>query len=463
MSLDRKISRIKKISELEPDKNWENKTKYEILAEISVQNRLRKAEKLSVNERFDLSMMNFFSHMVPSLSKVIAGFLIIFMGTGVSFVAQASVPGEPLWPIKRSIEKVQLSLTISSVKETEVHIKHVNERLEEIDKIIADSNKEPVKNEVKQAAIKKAVTHLEQDVTAVDTALKVAQQEKEPLEVVELAKKVTDATKEAANTLEKQAIDVDDEELSEVLDSAKEVNDDVKKSAVTVALEVHEDIMIVDADVILENTNNDLDLDTSTPDTIGLVEETTTVVDQEELEAVTNVIKEILASELDEVLEEVQDLNQKVEATDQEEISKLQEESDNMEVTEEEIFVEDPSLEEISLEEIDVIKDNPEEGDQILEEARALLADGFLKNAFHKISLVKEKYARADIIMEQIQEAIDNNHLIDAEIIDQVNIEAESNPEAIEEADIEASLSDEAIVEEEPAIEEESDTEEVVN
>ena len=458
MSLDRKISQIKKLSDLQPDKNWENKTKYEILAEISGQNRLREAEKLTINERFDLSMMNFFSHMVPSLSKVIAGFLIIFMGTGLSFVAQASVPGEPLWPIKRSIEKVQLSLTISSVKETEVHIKHVNERLEEIDKIIADSNKEtindPIKTKAKQAAIKKAVTHLEQDVTAVDTALKVAKQEKKPLEVVELAKKVNDATKQAATTLKKQSVDVADKELSKVLNSAQEVNSVVKKSAVTVALEVHEDIMT--GDELIEPTlidNNDLEKDTSTPDTIGMVEETTTILDQEELEAVTNVIKEILASELDEVLEEVKDLNTKVEEADQEDIDKLQEESNTEEETQAELFVE----EEISLEEIGVIKENPEEGDKVLEEAKALLADGFLKNAFYKISLVKEKYARADVIMEQIQEAIDNNNLIDANIIDQVDIEV--LPEVIdetntEEVDTEASFTDEAIAEEEPAIEE---------
>jgi hypothetical protein len=452
MSLDRKISQIKKLSELTPDKDWENKTKHEILAEISGQNRLRQAEKLTSNERFDLSMMNFFNHLVPSLSKVIAGFLIIFMGTGVSFVAQASVPGEPLWPIKRSIEKVQLSFTISSVKETEVHMKHASERLEEIDKIISDSNENPVEIEDKQAAIKKAVTHLEQDITAVDAALKVVQQEKEPLEIVELAKKVTDATKEAVDILEQQAIDVDDEELSEVLDSVKEVNAEVKKSAVNIALEVHQDIMAVDGPVEPVITDNsDLDIDTSTPDTIGVVEETTTVVDQEELEAVTNVIKEILASELDEVLEEVQDLNEKVGATDQEEISKLQEE--NTEAVVDEASIE----EEISLGDIDSIKGNPEEGDNVLEEARALLADGFLKNAFYKISLVKEKYARADVIMEQIQEAIDNNNLIDANIIDQVDIEV--LPEVIdetntEEVDTEASFTDEAIAEEEPAIEE---------
>lgn len=450
MNLDRKISRIKKLSELQPDKNWENKTKYEILAEISGQNRLRQAEKLTVNERFDLSFMNFFSHIVPSLSKVVAGFLIIFMGTGLSLAAQASVPGQTLWPIKRSIEKVELSLTISSVKETEVHIKHLNKRLGEIDKIIEkgseDSVKQdPVKTEKKQAAIKKAVTHLEQDVTAVDTALKVAQQEKKPLEVVELAKKVTDATKEAATTLKKQSIDVDDKELSKVLDSIKEINTEVKKSAVTVAIEVHEDIMTTDQDIVVDTLNNDdLNLDTSTPDTIGVVEETTVIIDQEELEAVANVVKEILASELDEVLDEVLDLNSKVETTNQEEIVKLQEE--NTEAVVDEASIE----EEISLEDIDSIKGNPEEGDQILAEAKVLLTDGFLKDAFYKISLVKEKYARAEIIMKQIQEAINNHNVIDAEVIDQVDmIDAEVEIIDPEEIDIEASLSNEAIEEEE--------------
>ena len=60
MSLQKRFSQLGGLSGLQPDKNWENKTRYEILAEISSQNKLMQAQKLSSGEKADLAVMSFF-------------------------------------------------------------------------------------------------------------------------------------------------------------------------------------------------------------------------------------------------------------------------------------------------------------------------------------------------------------------------------------------------------------------
>ncbi|MBT7228320.1 hypothetical protein HN859_02315, partial [Candidatus Parcubacteria bacterium] len=202
MSLTRKISQLKKSDDLMPDKTWETTTKHDLLSEIASQNRMTQAQKLTSTEKADFFVMNFLNKVSPSFGKVIAGVIIIMMGSGVSIAAQASVPGQALWSIKRSvIEKVETSLALSPIKETEVHIKHAKERSEEIKKILDDDESTQEKKDKKQKDVTQAALHLEKDITAADSALKIVQEEKNPLEVVELVKKVTDATKEVSESL----------------------------------------------------------------------------------------------------------------------------------------------------------------------------------------------------------------------------------------------------------------------
>ena len=103
MNLANKISQIKHLEEIQPDKKWEKTTKYNLLEEISAQNRLMQAYKLSTAQKVDLFAMRVFNRLAPSMTKVLASFLILMMFFGINIAAQASVPGETLWPVKRSI------------------------------------------------------------------------------------------------------------------------------------------------------------------------------------------------------------------------------------------------------------------------------------------------------------------------------------------------------------------------
>jgi len=396
MSLEKKLSQLKKVSELQPDKKYKAVSKFDLLAEISSQNRLMKANKLTFAEKLDLLSMRVLRRVVPSVSKVVAGFLIVVMGSGVSLAAQASVPGEPLWPVKRSIEKVELTLTLNSVKETEVHIKHVGKRLKEIDKILKEENGTPERKAKKSKAIKQVISHLEKDVSDVDNSLKIVKEERKPLEIVELAKKITDSVNETTKILEKQAVDSNDKGITEDLDEISKKNDEVKDSAVSVALEVHEEIVankkVVEEGIVedISTTEGILEMVTTTEAILEIVEE----VSDEEALAVEVVVKGLIAEEIEETSGEIDVVKEKTEK-----------------VAETDITVK--------------VKD---EAGVALDEAKVFLEEGSLKNALDKVVESKEINDKDGEEIDEkivIEEAEDN---IVEEVVTEEVIEESEEP-----------------------------------
>jgi len=420
MSLAKRISRIKNLENVRPDKRWEKTTKYDLLEEISSQNRLMQAQKLSNTQKIDLFTMRVMNRMAPSMTKALTVFLIFMMFFGVNIAAQASVPGEPLWPVKRSIEEAEISLTFSPVKKTEVHIKHVNERLEEIDKILVeDTSSKPEAKIVKDKAVKQAISHLEKDVVSVDSSLKIVKEEKKAIEVVELVKKVTDATKEVDNKLAEKKIEAqntNDKELGEALTQAKVLNKQVKKSAVAVAIEIHEETQkTAESNAILKTTKATSTpegmietvkvgtLETSTPEMLKTEEQEQ--ADLSEAETIKNLVKEIVASEINDLSAEVKDVKQKVEVVDQK----------NLEIIKKGALgeVDGDKVITSELDELDVIKkESQEDSEVILQEAKILLDNGLLKDAFEKVSEANEKYQKAEVTLEKISQAIEGNEEI---------------------------------------------------
>lgn len=407
MSLEKQLSQLKKLSDLQPDKRWANNTKYELLDEIHSQNRLTQSQALSGYEKVNLVSMKILNRFAPSLTKMVAVFLIFMMGSGVALAAQVAVPGETLWPIKRSIEDMESSLTWSSVSKTEVHIKHVNKRLEEINKILQDSG---INDNSKEKAIKQAVRHLEKDVTLVDSSLKIVKEEKDPIQVVELAKKVADTTKEVAQVLDKKVVESNDKTIEAALDNVKAVNEEVKKSAVSVALEVHDEVVGA-----VQNTEANIALSasvaTSAPNmsndttTTALLNPPTVNIDKDQIEAVKNVVKEMVASEISDTSSNVvETAKQKAESVDQKDIDTLKKE-----------------VKSVSLEDISILKDDPQKVEDSLTEAKTLLQEGFLRDAFAKINQVRDKYQKASDILTNINKAIQNHRTIDKSVIEEID------------------------------------------
>ena len=300
------------------------------------------------------------------------------MGSGVGFAAQASVPGEVLWPIKRSIEKAELTVTLSPVRETEVHIKHVNKRLAEIDKIVKDLNKtdQPGQTVKSEKAIKKAVGHLEQDVTAVDTSLKIVKEEKKPVEAVSLAKKVKDATKETKNKVSslEEANKSKNAVFKEALNDVKKFNEEAKESAVNLAVEVHEEVESAMKKSVIDQ---EISTNSTTPQTY---------IEERDAQTIKNLVTEIIASEIDDLSSEIKNTKEKVDVAGEE-----QENNTDASVGQQE-----------DLTNINSIKSKPGAAEVVLDEAKVLLGEGALKDALNKVSESKEINSEAETVLEQI-------------------------------------------------------------
>lgn len=76
---------------------------------------------------------------LPFPKMVFAGVLsiaVLWLVNSTAVAASNSLPGQTLYPVKRTVEKIQLTLTVDSVKKTEVRIKHAENRLVEAKTII---------------------------------------------------------------------------------------------------------------------------------------------------------------------------------------------------------------------------------------------------------------------------------------------------------------------------------------
>lgn len=413
MSLRKRFSHLEKFDELQPDRVWENKTKYQILAEISSQNRLMQSQKLTSTDRADMFFMNFLGKVSPSFSKVVAVFLIIMMGSGVGVVAQASVPGETLWPVKRSMEEIELSLTFNPIKETEVHIKHVGKRVKEIDKILQSDSAQPNR---KEKAIKQAVSHLETDVNSVDSSLKVVKEEKKPTEVVELVKKVADASQEVKTSLEaSQASNANNQVINDALKDAAQVNDQVKDSAVNLAVQVHQEVTAAATTSQLPE-NNSTSTASSTANSVTPVTNNATT---QEAAAVKAVVTQIIVSEINNLSQEISNTKEKVDNVTKEDLNVLSAKETKIDSTSKIIA------------DISVVKETPAAATVALDQAKVLVQEGSLKDAMDKVSESKEIKKQADVILDKLQVVAQDKAISDQNASSTPATTSTSTPKAI--------------------------------
>ncbi|KKP92348.1 MAG: hypothetical protein UR94_C0001G0033 [Parcubacteria group bacterium GW2011_GWA2_36_10] len=363
MNLAKKISQIKHLPLCQVDNDWERTTKHQLLSEIYSQHRLMKAHSLTAEERFRLFSMKITRRLMPSLAKTVAFLLVIFLGSGMTFAAQASVPGEALWPIKRGFEKAELTLAVSSTKEAEVYIKHITKRLQELDKIVASTKSDPDKQIANDKVLKQVISYLGKDTAAVDKTLQIVKEEKEaPLETVLLAQKVKEVanqTKDKVIVLEAQALTNNNPVLEQALAEVKTASADADKTAVKVAVEVHQEVVASAAQNVEKSTNSQAD-------------QKQAVADQAEVKAVQTAVAEIIKSEISQLTTDIQDSKKQAEAVNS------QVNKDIVQVT--------PAIningDVISLKEI---SEKPKAAEGKLGEAKLLLDAGSFKDAADKL------------------------------------------------------------------------------
>jgi hypothetical protein len=88
------------------------------------------------------SLVSVFTQKRFAYQFALATFLLIFLivsTSGVAFASQWTIPGDTLYPVKTSLERVQLALSLSEARRAQLHIAFAERRLVEIQNLVMES------------------------------------------------------------------------------------------------------------------------------------------------------------------------------------------------------------------------------------------------------------------------------------------------------------------------------------
>jgi len=118
------IGQIRELRQIKPNKDWVALTKSRILGE----------KKIELTPIF-LSSVGHYLRLFFGWRPIYAGLIIVFVLFGLFGFAQNSLPGDPLYPIKKISERAQ-AVFVSEEEKPAFQLKLANERLEELAKIV---------------------------------------------------------------------------------------------------------------------------------------------------------------------------------------------------------------------------------------------------------------------------------------------------------------------------------------
>ncbi len=202
------ISKIKQQPDLVPDKQWLRLQKAALLSEISVMQKERQAQRLSLGQRAELISLRITRRFVPSTMNVAVFAVLLLIVSSAGFMAQAAVPGDILYTVKISLEKAELTLANDPVSEAEISMKHADVRLRELAVISSNDN---IDTQTKDQAMAEVVRRLEKNIVAADSSLKIARSSGDSDRISKtliLARDLSRRAETTAKTLEKQVKDI---------------------------------------------------------------------------------------------------------------------------------------------------------------------------------------------------------------------------------------------------------------
>ncbi|MCL5436092.1 MAG: DUF5667 domain-containing protein [Patescibacteria group bacterium] len=106
-------------------------------------------------------LSGFSLHIPKTAFAGIMAVMMLWMVNSAAVAASNSLPGQTLYPVKRTVERIQLTLTLDDVKKTEIRIKHAETRLNEA-KTIVDTSSSTNEKIIEQALndLKSATTQV---------------------------------------------------------------------------------------------------------------------------------------------------------------------------------------------------------------------------------------------------------------------------------------------------------------
>lgn len=225
------IQKIKELRGIEPNKEWVFLTKKEILG-----------DKLSSAGTGIFRM--FESALSYKYKYALSGLVAILLAGGIFISAQQALPGDLLYPVKRTIEKTRLVLAPKE-QQPNIQLEYANEKLESVVKVAQEKKVEKLAPLIEeyQINISEAARVLERvknpDVKEIVKEAKQLEENKEKAQslgiVIEESKELDNVlaklVREQIKELQRNSLSLEQEKIF------KQVKEDYKKGKYSQALE----------------------------------------------------------------------------------------------------------------------------------------------------------------------------------------------------------------------------------
>ena len=202
------INKIKQLSQIQPENEWREKVKRELLSQI----RVYKAEKAEKADTYRLKPELLLLRPVVAISLILA---IIFGGSVVTVQAtKNSLPGQFLYPIKIALEKGRLILARKGEKKVDLELEFAGQRLEELGQIVQIEPEKTIE----------AVQNFQNNLDSVKVSLQKLEEDDKIIEdkIIEAAKIVEKKAIETKNEIEKAEKKTEDPIVRQVLAEVRE-------------------------------------------------------------------------------------------------------------------------------------------------------------------------------------------------------------------------------------------------
>ena len=213
------VKKLKSLKRVQPNSSWLESQRSFLISEINRQENVKKGPSLVL----PLFNFNVLKILKPNFAIALAIIILITsLGTvGTITMAQNSLPGDFLYPVKTTLEKTQFTFASGEESKTKLSIKFATHRIDEFNQLIDNpENKEDIEKTVKNltsqlVAAKENINKLKEK--NVDKATEVAR----------LVKTQTSIYEETLNKSSEELayiIPEDKEDLKEGINQAVEAN-----------------------------------------------------------------------------------------------------------------------------------------------------------------------------------------------------------------------------------------------
>ncbi|MFA5076236.1 MAG: DUF5667 domain-containing protein [Patescibacteria group bacterium] len=211
------IKRIKELKTGQPNPEWVGKNRDILLSVIKAQRGadLQIFSKAGANFTWQAVTLFFPSRLAAKVTAAIFVMFVLVFGSSITTVwADRSLPGDILYPVKLTTERMQVALTMADQDKANLEVEFAGRRLEEFKKVKEDQTKvqEPLKN-------------FQDNLTTAAGRLEKLQSAGQTQEATALAGTISKQTKEYADILNKENIEDNTPAVQESLKVSEATSD----------------------------------------------------------------------------------------------------------------------------------------------------------------------------------------------------------------------------------------------